>query len=191
GKTTLGSLCARDLGTRAGLYGSAAIADDIDAVRAKLGIDKLDLWGDSHGTFLMPVYAARHPAHVRSIVLDGAFPIASDPWGRDILRGTRRAIGLVCRRTHRCSGARLLADIQRLAGRLRRHPVAFTAHTPLGALRLQVGEPELAAATFSAGHPEVYGVLPAAVEAALDHDFALLERVVLGARAGDVEGLTQ
>ena len=70
----------RDL-TRAALYGSAAVADDIDAVRAALGIDKLDLWGDSYGTFLMPVYAARHPEHVRSIVLDGAFPIAFDPLG--------------------------------------------------------------------------------------------------------------
>jgi pimeloyl-ACP methyl ester carboxylesterase len=86
-KTTLGTVCARDLGARAGLYGSAAIADDIDAVRATLGVDKLDLWGDSYGTFLMPVYAARHPQHVRSIVLDGAFPIASDPWGRESFAG--------------------------------------------------------------------------------------------------------
>src|SRR3954471_4378998 len=56
-KTALGTLCARDLGARAGLYGSAAIADDIEAVRATLSADKLDLWGDSYGTFLMPVYA--------------------------------------------------------------------------------------------------------------------------------------
>src|SRR5205085_5731670 len=151
GKTTLGSLCARDLGTRAGLYGSAAIADDIDAVRAKLGIDKLDLWGDSYGTFLMPVYAARHPRHVRSIVLDGAFPIASDPWGRDVLRGVRRVVGLVCRRTRRCSGRHVLAEVQRLGRRLRAHPPSFTAHSPLGRVRLRLGERELAAVTFGAG----------------------------------------
>jgi len=94
----VGTLCATELGARAGLFGSVAAADDIDAVRATLGIDKLDLWGDSYGTFLMPVYAARHPDHVRSVVLDGAFPVASDPWGRDVLQGTRRVIRLLCRR---------------------------------------------------------------------------------------------
>ena len=77
---------------RGRFYGSGDVADDIDAVRATLGLGKLDLWGDSYGTFLMRVYAARHPEHVRSIVLDGAFPIAFDPWGRDVLRGVRRVI---------------------------------------------------------------------------------------------------
>src|SRR5438046_1014993 len=43
-------------------YDTAAAADDIDAVRAALGFEKLDLWGDSYGTFLLPaaVDAARH-----------------------------------------------------------------------------------------------------------------------------------
>jgi pimeloyl-ACP methyl ester carboxylesterase len=190
-KTTLGSLCASDLGARAGLYGSAAIADDIEAVRATLGADKLDLWGDSYGTFLMPVYAARHPQHVRSIVLDGAFPIASDPWGRDVLRGVRRVIGLVCRRTQRCSGRHVLADVQRLGRRLRKHARTFTAHGPLGRVKLTLGERELTAVTFSGGNPEVYGLLPAAVAAALDHDYALLKRLVFAARVGDVRNLTQ
>src|SRR5919204_1691305 len=130
--TSIGAICGADLGPRASLYGSAAVADDIDAVRAALGLDKLDLWGDSYGTFLMPVYAARHPEHVRSIVLDGAFPIASDRWGRDVLRGVRRIIGLVCRRTHRCSGTRVLSRMERLARGLRHQPVRFTPHTPPG-----------------------------------------------------------
>src|SRR3954447_11579923 len=167
--------CGGDLGARAGLYGSAAVADDIDAVRASLGLHKLDLWGDSYGTFLMPVYAARYPEHVRSVVLDGAFPIASDRWGRDVLRGVRRVIGLVCQRTHRCSGRHVLADVQRLGRRLRAHPMTFTAHSPLGRVTLTLGERELTAVTFSGGNPDVYGPLPAAVKAALDHDYALLK----------------
>src|SRR4051794_36676355 len=185
-KTMLGTVCARDLGARAGLYGSAAVADDIEAVRATLGVDKLDLWGDSYGTFLMPVYAARHPQHVRSMVLDGAFPIASDPWGRDVLRGGPRVIGLVCRRTQRCSGRHVLADVQRLGRRLRKHPRTFTAHSPLGRVTLTLGERELTAVTFSGGNPDVYGPLPAAVKAALDHDYALLKRLVFASRVGDV-----
>ncbi len=187
-QTVLGTLCAQDLGPRASLYGTAAAADDIDAVRATLGVDKLDLWGDSYGTFLMPVYAARHPTHVRSIVLDGAFPIASDRWGRDVLHGVRRVIGVVCRRTHRCSGPHVVAQIGRLARRLRHHPVTFTAQTPIGPVPLTLGERELASVVFGGGHPEVYGPLPAAVDAALDHDLAPLQRLVTAARVNQVAG---
>ncbi len=179
------TICGADLGAHAGLYGSAAVADDIDAVRAALGLDKLDLWGDSYGTFLMPVYAARHPEHVRSIVLDGAMPIAFDRWGRDQLRAVRRVIGLVCRRTDRCSGPRLLTGLERLARRLRRHPVRFTAQTPVGPVRLTLGERELANVTFGGGDPRVYGLLPAAVDAALDHDLAPLKRLVTASRVDE------
>src|SRR3954452_23241286 len=174
------SLCATD--PRGRFYGSADVADDIDAVRATLGLGKLDLWGDSYGTFLMPVYAARHPSHVRSIVLDGAFPIRPDVWGRDALRGARRVLALVCRRTHRCSGARVLDRIGRLARRLHRHPVTFTAHSPIGPVRLPIRERDLANLTFGFGEPRVYGWLPAAVDAALHGDLALLKRMVAAFR---------
>src|SRR3954464_9472595 len=182
---TLARLCGADLGARGALYGTAAAADDIDAVRAALGFDKLDLWGDSYGTFLMPVYAARHPDHVRSIVLDGAFPITEDPWGRDEVRGARRVIGLVCRRTHRCSGARVLSQVGRLAGRLRRHPVHFRTHSPIGVVRLTVGERELANLGFGFGDPRVFGLLPAAVDAAPRPHLALLQRVAAVFRVGE------
>jgi pimeloyl-ACP methyl ester carboxylesterase len=142
-------------------------------VRASLGIDKLDLWGDSYGTFLMPVYAARHPEHVRSIVLDGAFPVASDPWGRDVLAGTRRAYRVLCRRTHRCSGRRVLAQIERVARRLRAHPLK------------RLTERDLANVTYGGGDPRRYGRVPAAVAAAVHGRLAPLERLVAAERAGD------
>ena len=189
-KAKIGAACAHDLGPRAGLYGTAAVADDIEAVRAELGLGDLDLWGDSYGTYLMAVYAARHPEHVRSIVLDGAFPVAFDPWGRDVLRSVRRVIRLVCARSGRCSGDRVLRDIARLGRRLREHPRTFTAHSPLGPVTLTLGERELAAVTFGGGHPEVYGQLPAAVRAALHGDDALLKRLVFASRAADVHGYT-
>jgi pimeloyl-ACP methyl ester carboxylesterase len=134
----------------------------------------------------MPVYAGRHPEHVRSIVLDGAFPIAFDPWGRDVLRSVRRVIGLVCRRTHRCSGRRVLTRIGRLARRLRRHPVRFTAHIPVGPVRLTLDERLLANVTFGGGDPRVYGLLPAAVDAAVDHDLAPLRRLAAVSRINEV-----
>lgn len=43
--------CGRQLGDASDLYGSAFAADDLAAVLDHLGIEKIDLYGDSHGTF--------------------------------------------------------------------------------------------------------------------------------------------
>jgi pimeloyl-ACP methyl ester carboxylesterase len=111
--------CGSELGPRAGSYGIAAVVDDLDAVRATLGIERLDLWGRSYGTHLSTVYAGRHPEHVRSIVLSGTYPIAYDPFGLDKLAAARRGVRLTCARTHACDGDRVLRDwrIGSIAGR--------------------------------------------------------------------------
>ena len=109
--------CGRQLGPRAGLYGTAAAADDIEAVRAALGLERLDLWGSSYGTYLMTVYAARHPAHVQSLVLHGAYPIDFDPWALDRLAAARRSIRLVCARSGGCRGDVVLRNLAELATR--------------------------------------------------------------------------
>lgn len=158
--------CGRELGARVGSYNSAAVADDIEAVRAALGLQQLDLWGDSYGTFLMPVYAARHPEHVRSIVLNAASPITTDPWGRDRLGAAVRGIRLVCARTRACNGDAVLRDIARLATRLRTRPVAG------------IDEGRLAEIVFTGGDPSIFGRVPAAVASALAGDFASLRRLV-------------
>lgn len=52
--------------------------DDLEAVRAHLGVDQIDLLGHSWGGFLVMAYAARHPAHIRHLVtVDSAAP----KWG--------------------------------------------------------------------------------------------------------------
>jgi pimeloyl-ACP methyl ester carboxylesterase len=55
-------------------YTSAPIVDDVDDVRASLGIDKLNLMGGSYGTRASLEYVRRHPEHVRSMILDGVDP---------------------------------------------------------------------------------------------------------------------
>jgi hypothetical protein len=84
----------------------------------------------------------------------------------------------------------VLTKIERLARRLRRHPVTFTAHGPDGPAQLALGERELANVTFAGGDPQVYGLLPAAVDAALDHDLAPLKRLVTQSRRDDVTRVT-
>src|SRR4051794_30832384 len=84
--------CWDSLGARARDYTSAETADDIDAVRAHLGIPRLDLLGESYGTYLMTVYAQRHPNHVRSIVLSSAYPLAFDMCARPNARAAERPV---------------------------------------------------------------------------------------------------
>ncbi len=53
--------------------------DDLDAVRAHLGTETIDLLGHSWGGFLVMAYAARHPEHIRHLVIvDSAAPKWAD-----------------------------------------------------------------------------------------------------------------
>jgi len=52
--------------------------DDLEAVRAHLGAAQMDLLGHSWGGYLVMAYAARHPGHIRRlIIVDSAAP----KWG--------------------------------------------------------------------------------------------------------------
>jgi pimeloyl-ACP methyl ester carboxylesterase len=171
--------CGRELGNRAGLYGTAAVADDLEAIRATLGLERLDLVGGSYGTYLMPIYAARHPQHVRSMVLSGAAPIEFDPWGRDRVGAARRALRLVCARTRACRGETVLRNLARLATRLRRSPVPMTVIAGPRRFSARIDEGALAAVVYAGGDASsFYGRIPAAAASALAGDMAPLRRVV-------------
>lgn len=55
-------------------YSSMAVADDVDALRAALGYETVNLWGGSWGTRTALVYARRHGEHLRAMVLDSVAP---------------------------------------------------------------------------------------------------------------------
>jgi len=57
-------------------YQSAEAADDLDALRAALGYERISILGFSYGTELANVYARRHPGRVERLVLLG--PTAPD-----------------------------------------------------------------------------------------------------------------
>jgi pimeloyl-ACP methyl ester carboxylesterase len=67
--------CGASLGDRAPLYGTAYAADDLAAILDALGVRSIDLYGDSYGTYFEQTFATRHPGLLRSIVLDGAYPL--------------------------------------------------------------------------------------------------------------------
>jgi pimeloyl-ACP methyl ester carboxylesterase len=117
------------------------------------------------------VYALRHPDAVRSIVLDGAYPLDFDPWSRDRVAAFRDAVELVCKRDGHCRGQRVLADLAWIDKKLHRHPLAIRAH---GAV-LPFGSAQLAFLGFAAhGELDLYGQLPAVARAARAGDWAPL-----------------
>ena len=69
-------LAAQDADVR--FYTQPIAMDDIDEVRAALGYDRINLYGASGGTRQAQLYARRHPASVRSMVLHGVQPMDAE-----------------------------------------------------------------------------------------------------------------
>jgi pimeloyl-ACP methyl ester carboxylesterase len=158
--------CRRALGERARAFTSAETADDFEAVRAHLGIPRLDLLGQSYGSYLMTVYAQRHPASVRSSVMSSGDPLDVDMWARSNAGAVRLAFRRVCARstTGTCDGRRTLRRLRRLARRLRADPIPYRHE---GERRLL---DETALAGIAAGTDVQIGVLPARIRAAARGD---------------------
>ncbi len=99
--------CGRDLGRTSDLYGTALAADDLAAVLDALHIRKVDMYGDSYGTFFTQAFAGRHPDRVRSLVLDGAYQVTGgSPWYPSEGPTMRRAFNLACARSPVCAPLR-------------------------------------------------------------------------------------
>jgi pimeloyl-ACP methyl ester carboxylesterase len=113
--------CARQLGARAGAYGSAAVADDMAAILHGLGVPRVDLYGDSYGTYAAQAFALHHPAMVRAAVLDGTFDQSFNPLEPEQSTSLRHAWRAVCRRSGACSG--ILRSIAAFDRRLAAHPL--------------------------------------------------------------------
>ena len=137
--------CAKQLGFAASLYGSGTVALDIDAVRRKLGIAKLDLYGGSYAAQDVQSYAARFPRHVRSAVLDSPVVVSKfdahgskfDEFATDLSRQGPRVANLVCSRSRSCSAERgsTYPALRWLAHRLRKHPLDGKGYDADGHLR--------------------------------------------------------
>jgi pimeloyl-ACP methyl ester carboxylesterase len=97
--------CGASLGDRAPLYSTAYAADDLAAILMALGIRKIDLYGDSYGTYFEQVFALRHPGLLQSLVLDGAYPLDGPDyaWYPNYAPAMRDKFNLACRRFAACA----------------------------------------------------------------------------------------
>jgi pimeloyl-ACP methyl ester carboxylesterase len=68
--------CRDELAGQADLryYGTTEAITDLDAVRAAIGVQQINLLGVSYGTRVAQQYMRRYPEHTRSVVLDSVVP---------------------------------------------------------------------------------------------------------------------
>jgi len=174
--------CARSLGDRANLYGSALSADDLAAIISALDLGTVDMYGDSYGTFFAQVFAGRHPGLLRTLILDGAYPVFGESaWYPTQGPALRNALRVTCARSPLCASAtpRPIQDLADLVAQLRRQPVTVWAPGGDG-VRHQVTltAPGLTAIAFNSTYSTtVFREFTAAVRAAQNGDAVPLARL--------------
>jgi pimeloyl-ACP methyl ester carboxylesterase len=181
--------CANGLGARRAFYTSRDNADDIDAVRQSLGLDRISLYGVSYGTLTALTYARRHPQHVESLVLDSVIgPGGRDPLDRTTYEAFPRVLKDIC--TAGCQGITRdpVADLFRVVGRAQRQPLRATAFTSTGKpLRGTLSEADIATVLEAADFdPVARADIPGALASAVRGDNAPLARLLIreGASGG-------
>jgi pimeloyl-ACP methyl ester carboxylesterase len=173
--------CARAQPVDVTRYGTEAFVADLEAVRAALGYERLDLVGFSYGTRAALRYAARFPERTRALVLDGV--VAPErPVGATAAADARRAVSAVlarCAADPACGARFPGADdaLRALERRLAAAPARVSTRDPVRATRREV---TLDAARLG----RVTGLLAYAPETA-----ALLPLLLAGAAAGDLAPL--
>jgi len=182
--------CGAQLGARADDYTTALSADDLAAVVRALDLGKVDVYGDSYGTFFTQVFTGRHPQLVRSVVLDASYPtFGESAWYATQAPAMRRAFDTVCERSDPCrqAGPAFLPTLQRVLAEVRAKPWRGTAHDADGrAMKVRVDGSTLATVAFSATYtPAFYRELTAALRSGLAGDRAPLLRLVAEATGGD------
>lgn len=121
----LAAACAAIIGPQRTFYSTRDHADDLDAVRASLGVDKAGLYGVSYGTKLSLAYALGYPTHVERIILDSVVPTQfPDPFDRNVLQEMPDALTRFCAGGV-CKGATkdYANDVVTLANRIEAKPI--------------------------------------------------------------------
>lgn len=183
--------CGRELAEGRDLahYRTPDLVEDLDAVRAALGHERLALVGVSYGTRAALAYARAHPDRVRALVLDGVVPfemaVGAD-LDADAERALERAFGR-CAADPACAAAfpDPRGDLLALLREADRAPIAVTlADWPGGRpRRVELdGDGLRQLAVLAAYAPEVVSLLPLLFRQARAGD--LLPLVALGQAGG-------
>jgi len=169
------SACSKQLGETASLYSTRLAVDDIAAVLDALRIGQVDFYGDSYGSFVGQVFAARHPSRLRSLILDSTFPVRGmTPWYETEWQSGWRGLDLACERSLSCRelGGRPTGRIAAFLDRIRRTPISGKAPDGDGTVSaVTLDAPTLFMMVNGAGGgPTLYRELDAAIRAFNERD---------------------
>ena len=160
------------------LFNTAYSARDVAEVLRHLKLGRVDLYGDSYGSWFAQVFASRYPGLLRSVTLDSTYQVLDlDPWYTTTVVTARRAFNAACRLSRACARAGTgssWARIGQLARRLGRSPVTgYTTSAAGTRTRLTVTALTLVNLVNNAGFDAVvYRDLDAAGRALLQRDDA-------------------
>ena len=126
--------CLSNLDGDPSAYTTAWGMDDLDDIRAALGYDQINLYGESYGTTAEQVYLERHGEHVRTMALEGVSLIDVAMFER-MPRSSQEALDLMdtrCRADPACQSAypKLNTEIKELIARLEKKPVEVSLIDP-------------------------------------------------------------
>ena len=127
--------CYREAGVNPQQYATHIAVQDLDAVRAGLGYDQINLLGVSYGTRAALTYLRQYPDRVRTLTLDGVVP---DGWtlGSTADADSQRALDLTfarCQSDAACQKTfpNLTDDFDQLMTSLEQKPVSVSVPDPL------------------------------------------------------------
>jgi pimeloyl-ACP methyl ester carboxylesterase len=187
--STIIGRCASQLGPGRIGYTTAESVQDIEAVRAALGVDRLILMGTSYGTKVALAYAAAYPQHVERLVLDSVVPPSGvDPFLRTTVASIPRIVRELCagdcRFTRNPAG-----ELATLVRQLERRPLGGPAIDGRGHAQFTTAGADALLGMMIAGDldPALRAELPGAVHAALHGDRAPLLRLAAGGGGGGLD----
>jgi pimeloyl-ACP methyl ester carboxylesterase len=118
------------------LFSSAPAAADLAGLIRALGLGRVDLYGDSYGSFFAQVFASRYPEMLRSLTLDSTYrTVGLDPWYRSSIESMGADFDAACARSAACAAAApgsSWARIGTLAANLREKPISGRVPGPSG-----------------------------------------------------------
>jgi pimeloyl-ACP methyl ester carboxylesterase len=166
--------CALDIGPARGDFTTQESVQDIEALRAAAGYEKLVLYGTSYGTKVALEYAERYPQHVGALLLDSTVPPEGpEPFELPSYQAIGPVLSEICS-AGACNGitANPLADLAKLTARIAKRPLSGSVYDGLGKRHAAtLTEPALFDILLGGDlNPALRALLPAAVVSALHND---------------------
>jgi len=158
-------------------YTTPNVVDDLDDVRAALGFEQINLYGTSYGSRVALIYMRRHPAHLRSVILEAVETTRSHT-PLYAARGMQHALDRLledCAADAECHAAfpKLKADLETVLASLDKSPAKFDLPVKGGpAIHVEISNRTFVDRLIQLLYnPGVSRILPFAIHQAASGDF--------------------